>query len=576
MSNLSDNITRKFVESYDLADYEIWTDTGWEDITQVHKTVEYSRWYLKTESGKYIEAADDHIIFDSQLNEIFVKDCVPNQTKILTEDGPETVTECYDTGIIENMFDVTVSGNHRFYGNGILSHNTTTAVCIILHYVLFNEHKTVGLLANKGDAAREILERIQIAYEALPEWLSQGIVEWNKGSIRLENGCKIIASATSSSAIRGKSVSLLYIDETAFVESWEEFAASVLPTLSSGVTTKLLYTSTPNGLNHFHSICQGAEEGKNGFEFIRVTWDRVPGRGEEWKKEALDTLNGDLEKFAQEYECQFLGSSGTLISGDVLKALVRNQPISQRDGLTIYETPIEGHSYCLTGDVSEGKNLDYSAFNVIDITRMPYKQVAVFRNNLIPPAEYADVIYTTANMYNESAVLVENNNSMGNEVNGLLFNIGYENLIYTENAGARGKRVSNNPKKAEIGVRTTQNTKAKGCSILKLLIEQQQLIIQDHNTIHELSRFSRKGRSYEAEPGATDDIVMSLVLFAWLTGDDYFKGLTDLDTVARLRERDQQEIEEQFIQMGYAVTGAELYEDSSSSVPVVVNPLDYW
>ena len=189
---------------------------------------------------------------------------------------------------------------------------TTTAVAVILHYVLFNDHKTVALLANKGDAAREILDRIKIAYEALPKWMQQGVVEWNKGSVEFENGCKIIAAATSSSAIRGKSISFLYIDETAFVENWDEFFASVFPTISSGKTTKILFTSTPNGLNHFYKTCEGAKEvdpnsksreGKNGYIYIEVPWYEVPGRDEKWKQETLAAMNFDTEKFSQEFEC---------------------------------------------------------------------------------------------------------------------------------------------------------------------------------------------------------------------------------------------------------------------------------
>src|SRR6056300_812989 len=217
---------------------------------------------------------------------------------------------------------------------------TTTAVAVILHYVLFNDHKTVALLANKGDAAREILDRIKIAYEALPKWLQQGVQEWNKGSVEFENGCKIIAGATSSSAIRGKSISFLYIDETAFVENWDEFFASVFPTISSGKTTKILFTSTPNGLNHFYKTCEGAREGKNGYQFLEVMWYDVPGRDEKWKEETLQAMDHDYQKFAQEFECQFLGSSGTLIEGNKLKALVIRDPLSDVQGLKVYERPI--------------------------------------------------------------------------------------------------------------------------------------------------------------------------------------------------------------------------------------------
>ena len=242
------------------------------------------------------------------------------------------------------------------------SGKTTTASAVILHYILFNEHKTVALLANKGDAAREILDRIKIAYEALPKWMQQGVVEWNKGSVEFENGSKILAAATSSSAIRGKSVSFLYIDETAFVENWDEFFASVFPTVSSGDSTKILLTSTPNGLNHFYKTCEGAREGSNGYQFVEVMWYDVPGRDMKWKQETLSSMDHDHEKFAQEYECQFLGSSGTLIDGSKLKQLVAKDPFKDSSSVSMYKKPQENRIYACVVDVSRGKGLDYSAF----------------------------------------------------------------------------------------------------------------------------------------------------------------------------------------------------------------------
>jgi hypothetical protein len=429
---------------------------------------------------------------------------------------------------------------------------TTTAVCVILHYILFNEHKTVALLANKGDAAREILDRVKIAYEALPKWMQQGVIEWNKGSVEFENGCKIIASATSSSAIRGKSISLLYIDETAFVENWDEFFASVFPTISSGETTKILLTSTPNGLNHFYKTCEGAKEGTNGYQFVEVHWKSVPGRDDKWKQETLASMDFDYEKFSQEFECQFLGSSGTLIEGNKIKTMVARQPIKDSNGLSMYKQPEEGHTYVATVDVSRGKGLDYSAFQIIDTTKMPYQQVCVYRDNYITPIEYTEIIHRTVKHYNEAVVLVEIND-IGEQVSDLLHHdFEYENILYTESAGRSGKRISAGfGKNLDKGIRTTKSVKSVGCSILKLLIEQEQLIINDFNTIREFSTFSRKANSYEAESGNHDDLVMCLVLFSWLTDQQFFKELTDINTLKTLRQRTEEELMSELLPFGF-------------------------
>ena len=429
---------------------------------------------------------------------------------------------------------------------------TTTAVAVILHFILFQEHKTVALLANKGDAAREILDRIKIAYEALPQWMQQGVVEWNKGSVQFENGCKIIAAATSSSGIRGKSVSFLYIDETAFVENWDEFFASVFPTISSGDTTKILLTSTPNGLNHFYKTCEGAREGTNGYEFVEVLWKDVPGRDDKWKLETLQAMDFDYEKFSQEYECQFLGSSGTLIEGSKLKSMVTKEPAIDNGTMKQYERQQDGRAYACVVDVSRGKGLDYSAFQIIDVTEMPYRQVCVYRDNYITPAEYAEVIYRACKSYNDATTLIEIND-IGEQVAELLhFEFEYENILFTESAGRSGKRISAGySKRCDKGIRTTKTVKSVGCSILKLLIEQDQLIINDFQTIKELSTFSRKRNSFEAESGAHDDLVMCLVLFAWLSDQAYFKEITDINTLIELKEKSDKEMMDNLLPFGF-------------------------
>ena len=429
---------------------------------------------------------------------------------------------------------------------------TTTAVAIILHYVIFNDYKTCALLANKGDAAREILDRIKIAYEGLPNWLQQGVIEWNKGSVEFENGCKIIAGSTSSSAIRGKSISFLYIDETAFVENWDEFFASVFPTISSGDTTKILFTSTPNGLNHFYKTCEGAKENRNGYIYIEVPWQKVPGRDDAWKQETLQAMDFDLQKFSQEFECNFLGSSGTLIEGSKLKQLVYKDPIKSSQHFSVYEEPIKDHIYACIVDVSRGKGLDYSAFQLIDVTDMPYRQVCVFRDNNITPIDYAEIIHRTIERYNEAYTLIEVND-IGEQVAEVLhYEFECESLLNTESAGRSGKRVSTGfGKNSDKGVRTTKSVKSIGCNMLKMLVEQDQLILNDFQTINELSTFSRKGVSYEAESGCHDDLVMGLVLFAWLTDQMFFREITDINTLQKLRSRNEEELMESLLPIGF-------------------------
>lgn len=435
---------------------------------------------------------------------------------------------------------------------------STVTCAFILWYIIFNSDKTVALLANKGDTAREILGRIQLAYQYLPKWLQQGVSEWNKGSFELENNSRVIAAATSSDNIRGYSINLIFIDEAAFIENWDEFFTSVYPTISSGASTKLVLVSTPNGLNHFYHIWTNAQLGKNSYKPVLVHWSAVPGRDEAWKQATLAAMNFDTQKFAQEYEVEFQGSSGTLIAGWKLKQLQAAIPVHQHDSLSVYENPEKGHTYICIVDVSRGKGLDYSAFSIIDVTTMPYKQTCSFRNNLIAPIDYAEVVYRVSKSYNTAAILVEVND-LGEQISASLhYDFEYENLLFTENAGRSGKKISSGfGNNVDKGIRTTKSVKSVGCSILKLLIEQGQLLINDKQTISELSTFSRKGVSYEAEPGNHDDMVMGLVLFAWLSDQTYFKDITDINTLARLREKTDEEISAELLPFGFVEDGRE-------------------
>ena len=455
---------------------------------------------------------------------------------------------------------------------------STVTCAFVLWYVIFHPEKTVALLANKGETAREILNRVQLAYQHLPKWLQQGVKEFRAGAMVLENNSRVIAAATSSDAIRGYSINMLFIDEAAFIDNWEDFFTSVYPTISSGKESKIVLVSTPNGLNHFYAIWQNAHKPvpeHNGYNPIKVMWQDVPGRNEKWKQDTLAAMNFDMEKFEQEYCVEFLGSSGSLIAGWKLKELVHQAPLFYKEGLAKYEEPEYGRIYVTLCDVSRGKGLDYSAFSVIDVTQMPYKQVCVFRNNLVAPIEYAEVIHRVCKSYNNAAVLVEIND-LGEQIGHMLHHdFEYENVLFTEHAGRAGKRISTGfgaGAKPDMGIRTTTSVKATGCAILKLLVEQNQLIINDFHTIEELATFSRKGKSYEAEEGKHDDLVMGLVLFSWLSDQQYFKDYTNINTLIKLRERTEEEIMSDLSPFGFVDDGRGELEE----VLELPRGRDYW
>lgn len=438
----------------------------------------------------------------------------------------------------------------------------STVVCaFVLWYMIFNSTRPViAFLANKGETAVEILAKVKLAYENIPSWLQHGVIKWNDSAVELENGSRAIAKATSSDSIRGYAIDLLFVDEAAFVENWDEFWPSTYNTISSNESTKIVLVSTPNGLNHFWETWELAnkfhENGNRKSEFvpIKVIWKDVPGRDEKWYQTTLAGLNYDQQKFDQEHSVSFIGSSKTLIGGWKLEQLSHDveNPVYEQEEIKQYKRPEKGKQYVLVADVSEGKGLDYSAFNVIDVTSEPFEQVCTYRSNLLTPIEYADIIHTMAKLYNNASILVELN-SVGSQICTLLhYDYEYPNMIHTESAGPQGKKVSSgfSGKQFEIGVRTTKVTKAVGCSIMKMLIEQNKLKLYDAQTIYELSRFSRKGKSYEAEVGATDDLAMTLVLFSWLTDQVFFKELTDINVLNKLRDRSDKQIMEQLTPFG--------------------------
>jgi hypothetical protein len=437
---------------------------------------------------------------------------------------------------------------------------TTTMAAVILHFALFNPDFNIAILANKATTAREILGRIQLAYEALPWWLQQGIVEWNKGNIELENGSKIFASSTSATAVRGMSINMVYLDEFAFVPHTvqEEFFASVYPTISSGTSSRVLITSTPNGMNLFYKIWDDAEKKRNDYVTMSVDWWNVPGRDEEWKEQTI--RNTSERQFAVEFECEFLGSSNTLIDANKLRMLTFDNPLRYNETLKVFEDPIQGHIYSVIVDTSRGVGNDFSAFVVIDVTQVPYKIVATFRNNTIAPMLYPKFIVHAAKMYNEASCLIEIND-IGAQVADIIHNeYEYEGLIKAVWKGRAGQICGGGfgGGDSQLGVRTTSSLKRIGCSSLKTIIENDKLYISDFDVLSELTTFvaNKRGTNYEAEDGMTDDLAMCLVLFAWLTGQDYFKQLTDIDIRKNLYQQNEQAIEDELLPFGFIDAGS--------------------
>ena len=437
------------------------------------------------------------------------------------------------------------------------SGKTTTIISYILHYVLFNEQMRVAILANKAATARDILSRLQLAYENLPKWMQQGVMSWNKGSLDLENGSRIVASSTSSSAVRGGSYNMIFLDEFAFVPHnvAEDFFSSVYPTISSGQSTKVVIVSTPNGMNLFYKLWSDAESGKNSYNAIEVHWSEIPGRDEKWKQETI--ANTSQEQFNREFECEFLGSINTLIHPTKIKSMVFDDPIQRNAGLELYKKPEKNRTYALVADVARGTEQDYSAFLVFDVSEVPYSIVAKYRNNEIKPLLFPNVIHDVAKAFNNAYVMIEVNDIGEQVATALQYDLEYDNLIMASMRGRAGQILGSgfSGGKVQLGVRTTKAVKMLGCSNLKQLIETDKLIINDYDLITEFSTFVKHGQSFQAEEGHTDDLAMCCVLFGWMTNQTYFKELTNVDIRERMFLEQQDQLEQDMAPFGFMDNG---------------------
>ncbi len=501
--------------------------------------------WTKDEIKEYIKCKEDPVYF------------AVNYVKIVS----------VDEGLIPfRMYDFQKELVNRFHNNRFniaklprQTGKSTVVVSYLLHYALFNDSSNIGILANKASTARDLLGRLQTAYENLPKWLQQGVISWNKGSMELENGSKIMAASTSASAVRGMSFNIIFLDEFAFVPNHiaDDFFSSVYPTISSGKSTKVIIISTPYGMNHFYKLWVDAQNKRNNYIWTEVHWSEVPGRDAKWKEETIK--NTSERQFTQEFECEFLGSVDTLISASKLRSLVFDTPISSNKGLDVYEKPNEKSEYIITADVSRGIGGDYSAFIVFDITTVPYKIVAKYRNNEIKPMLFPNVINDVARAYNNAYVLCEVND-VGDQVASILnYDLEYPNVLMCSMRGRAGQIVGQgfSGNKTQLGLKMSITVKKVGCANLKQMIEDDKLLFRDYEIISELTTFIQKKQSFEADDGFHDDLVMCLVIFAWLAVQDYFKEMTDNDVRKRIYEEQKNQIEQDMAPFGFITTGLE-------------------
>ena len=470
-----------------------------------------------------------------------------------------------DRGLIPfELYDFQSDMVNKFHANRFniaklprQSGKSTVVTAYLLWYCLFNDNVNIAILANKAATAREMLQRLQLSYENLPNWLQQGVVNWNRGSLELENGSKIMAASTSASAVRGMSFNIIFLDEFAFIPTHiaDEFFSSVYPTISSGKSTKVIIISTPKGMNMFYKLWHDAEKGKNEYVTTEVHWSEVPGRDADWKEQTI--RNTSEEQFNQEFECEFLGSVNTLITSSKLKTLVYDDPLKSNQGLDVYEEPKPDHTYVCTVDVARGITKDYSAFCIIDTTEIPYKLVAKYRNNKIKPLLFPNIIHQVCSSYNHAFTLIEVNDIGGQVADIMQFDLEYDNLLMCSMRGRAGQVVGQgfSGSKVQLGVKMSTTVKKTGCANMKQLIEDDKLIFNDYDIIAELTTFIQKGQAWEAEEGCNDDLSMCLVIFSWLATTDYFRELHDNDVRTRMYLEQKEAIEADMAPFGFMDDG---------------------
>lgn len=530
MIDISNTVNRKFTDQIHIDHWEIITDSGWQPCSVISQTIPYQVYHLILDNGLELECADDHIVFDENMNQVFVKDLIINQSQIQTELGLSTVVKVSTTGYEETMYDVSVEhSDHRYYSNGILSHNTTTAAGFLLHYAFFNPDVTILIAANKFKSANEIMLRIKYAYEEMPDFIRPGVLEYNVTSIRFDNKSRILATTTTPDSGRGMAISLLYLDEFAFVrpKMAVEFWSAMAPTLATG--GKCIITSTPQSdEDMFAEIWKGSnitvdEQGNeipdnvgiNGFKSFSAHYSEVPGRDEAWAQREIAKIGAD--KFRREYACEFAGEENTLISSLALQRLRGIDPIYTKHDVRWYEKVQADKTYLVSLDPSAGVNQDYACIQVFSLPDL--KQVAEWVSNKVSIPNQIKLLHGVINtiateMRNVGArgepeiYYTVENNSWGEAAIQSINEIGEENFL---------GQFLHEPKRPGVpryrkGLNTNGRTKSTACSKIKSLIESGKLKINSKLLVRQLKFFITKGDSFAAKAGEHDDAVMSTLL----------------------------------------------------------------
>lgn len=557
-----DDSNKKIINSIPLTDLEIQTDSGWKPITSIHITQPYDIWQIKTEHGYELECADNHIVFNAFYDEVFVQNLRVGH-RIITQSGADKITSIKKLNVKPiSMYDVSVdSDTHRFWSNGILSHNTITSSVYLTWYLLFHFDRNVLLLANIGTTTKEIIDKIRHVVEGLPFYMKPGINKKDVFTLGFDNGCRLIGANTTLTGGIGFTIHLLFLDEFAHIKETikRKFYENVYPTLSSSKVSRVIITSTPNGMDLFHDLYQGAVKGLNEYAPIRVDWWQIPGRDEAWKLQEISNL-GSEEAFNQQYGCQFLSTSTLLLSSTELKRIISDQveyqfhEFDELDELNIDYSGLRFHPdfdiddiigddkfYTFTIDLAEGVGRDYSIINIFqlqvlskedrELVKSPggifdffgYKQVGLFRSNQLDIDEIAKILYTlVVKIFDQENVknLIEFN-TYGSALIANIFALYPQNNEFNDECIVKfSHRMGSKIKK--FGLRLNSENKKFICERAKIAIKGGRILINEKNTVMESSLFTRKSNgSYAAEAGHDDAIQTTVNLSAMFDTVDF-------------------------------------------------------